>query len=244
MSLRASMSVRPSHCSGDMYSGVPAGASSLVDSTRSPPTPTLRTRPKSNSLAPDFVDEDVLRLEVAVDEARARAPSRPRPGWPARRARTPRAASARRAPSAVRPGAAPARTPSPRRPSRRRARRARRPPGRAGRRRPTSASASRIRLSPAATLSARATLMATGCPSEIRSARKTAPKPPCPSVRRTRKTGRSGVGTTNGVVSSGCSAAGGGGPVRRADGRGVAQASAAAGQRIIAGPLLPRTSPL
>ena len=35
MSLRASMSVRASHCSGDMYSGVPAGASSLVVSMRS-----------------------------------------------------------------------------------------------------------------------------------------------------------------------------------------------------------------
>ena len=53
MSLRASMSVRPSHCSGDMYSGVPAGASSFVASTRVACVPTFRTSPKSNSLAPN-----------------------------------------------------------------------------------------------------------------------------------------------------------------------------------------------
>src|SRR5450432_3904585 len=76
-----------------------------------------------------------------------------------------------------------------------------------------SASASRARLSPADALSARATLMAHGWPSETRSARKTAPKPPCPSSFLTRNAGRSGFGTTNGVgASSLAGGAGGGAP--------------------------------
>src|SRR5450432_1627427 len=95
-------------------------------------------------------------------------------------------------------------------------------------------------------LSARATLIATACPSEIRSARKTAPNPPCPSVRRTRNIGRSGVGTTNGVVSSGCAGAGAGGGAPCV-GHGTAASRRRrphVGQRIIASPVLPQASPL
>ena len=86
--------------------------------------------------------------------------------------------------------------------------------------------------------------MATVCPSEIRSARKTAPNPPCPSVRRTRKIGRLGVGTTNGVVSSGCSATGGGVPWAAQTGAASRRRRPQVGQRIISPLFLTRTSPL
>ena len=70
MSLRASMSVRASHCSGDMYSGVPAGASSLVVSMRS--AAHLAHQAEIEQLrAQRLVDEHVFGLQIAVHQAAA-----------------------------------------------------------------------------------------------------------------------------------------------------------------------------
>ena len=97
-----------------------------------------------------------------------------------------------------------------------------------------SASASRSSASPAVALSARATLMATSCWSATRSARNTAPKPPCPSVFCTRSPASCGGGTTNGtVLSSLGGGAGGGGPCVGQTGAASRTRLPQVGQRII-----------
>ena len=174
------MSVRASHCSGDMYSGVPAGASSLVVSMRS--APSLRTRPKSNSFAPSVSSMNTF------SGFRSQC-TRPRP---CAISMTLRIASAWRENSSISigPSSAARRSESTSAltnsittyadplASRPRSNTA----GTWGTPTAASASASRSSASPAEALSARATLMATGCPSDARWARNTAPKPPCPSV--------------------------------------------------------------
>jgi hypothetical protein len=179
-----------------MYSGVPAGASSFVASTRVACVPTLRTNPKSNSLAPNAGSTNTFsgfksqwtksRACAASTTARIAIAWRPTssmsigPGSSASRsastgART-NSSTRYAAPSASRPRAYTA--------------------GTWGGPTVNNASASRSSASLADALSARATLIATCSPAGARSARNTAPKPPCPNVLTTRNPGRSGVGTT------------------------------------------------